>query len=122
MKMADGNTAALRQHESQAARTEQLRDGVIPDLVETVMDGGVVRRQYGPRRSLSAMDIIEHEGVDMFVDAETLANLLCGDEEARERVRERLRKLLEERTVAYFEGPGESYVQDAMSAAEEDGR
>jgi hypothetical protein len=124
--MPDGNSAALRAHESAESRAEATHDAyhdkVIESIVDDVIYGNGVKVGY-PRRAYTARDVIEDKGVDMWLDAEDLANLATASIETFLDIQLKLEKRLKDSVIEWCETQtGAQVVADRVLEMEEDAR
>ena len=94
--------------------TTDTRKARAAKLIGEVADDIAYGATFG---KVSAMDFIEAVGAD----AEDIANLICGDEEANLNVRDRLRDCIIELATAYFtDGRGRAAIEDQLDAEDEE--
>jgi hypothetical protein len=125
--MPDGNSAALRDHESAEARAEERWEAygerAIQSVVDDVLEGRILRNvNPSPPKDQAPLDFIED--VADWLSADELAMLITGNLDKTHVLRGRLSKRLAEAVRTWCEDTqaGRSLVNCVIDSMDEDAR
>jgi hypothetical protein len=125
--MPDGNSAALRAHESAEARAEERWEAYGERAIQSVVDdvlGGQILRNVNPSppKDQAPLDFIED--VADWVSADELAMLITGNTDTTDVLRQRLSKRLTEAVRTWCEETeaGRSLVNQIINDMDDDAR
>lgn len=116
MKMLDGNTAALSAHESEQDARQKSYDRLLPKaellLRAWVRDGEMIPKQFNKLSPFILADMITDDPYQYGLDNELVANLIVDHYQARDSVRDDVKRLGDNAYDAWLRTPEASNALD----------